>query len=91
MANQKIKKLGSNPLDWIGQSNQEQKKIPKESDKISNIIEEKRETFIVRTELSDKIKDYAYWERIKQKDAINLMLEYFFKNHPTKKRPEENK
>lgn len=89
----KNKKLGSNPLDslgWIGNSNPNQKNKTKDGlDK--PLKKEKRETFIVRTDLTEKIKDYAYWERIKQKDVINLILESFFKDNPVKQRPDESK
>jgi|TARA_Y100000389_G_C17464170_1_gene524162 hypothetical protein len=82
-------RLGNNPLDWIGKETKDLK-----SKKIRNDVEtrqeerEKRETFIVKVSLSEKIKDYAYWERKKQKDTLNYILEEFFKNNPTKKRPE---
>jgi len=39
-----------------------------------------RMTFIVRKDLLEKLRDYAYTERIDQKEAINRALEHFLKN-----------
>ena len=39
-----------------------------------------RMTFIVRKDLLEKLRDYAYTERIDQKEAINQALEHFLKN-----------
>ena len=86
----KNKKLGSNPLDWIGKDPnivvEKQKEKPPSEKKV---ILEKRETFILKTDLTEKIKDYAYWERITQKDVINSILESFFKDNPVKPRPSD--
>ena len=54
--------------------------------------EETRATFIVKKELLEKIKDIAYWERVKIKDIINLALEeviaiYEKNNSKTNPRP----
>jgi hypothetical protein len=54
--------------------------------------EETRATFIVKKELLEKIKDIAYWERVKIKDIINLALEeviavYEKNNNKTNPRP----
>lgn len=85
----KNKKLGSNPLDWIGKTtNITEEKKEKVLHK-KKVTLEKRETFIVKTDLTEKIKDYAYWERITQKDVINFILESFFKNNPVKPRPSD--
>ena len=81
MTNKK-NKLGNNPLDWIG------KPINTTPPK-KKILEEKRETFIVKIDLSEKIKDFAYWERMKQKEALNFILEEFFKDKNIKNRPQE--
>lgn len=78
-------RLGNNPLDWIGKDikNPTDKKEPK---KEANPTE-KRETFIIKTSLSEKIKDFSYWERMKQKDVLNSILEEYFEKNPVKKRP----
>lgn len=102
---QKTKKLGSNPLDWIGKKPQsltdsvkthssdeeisQKKSKPKEREKeLEEKVEEKRETFIIKTKYSEKIKDFAYWERLKQKDAIDIIMEEFFKSKNIKPRPD---
>lgn len=35
----------------------------------------KRETFILKVEISEKLRDYAYTERLSIKDAVNNLLE----------------
>ena len=53
--------------------------------------EETRATFIIKKELLEKIKDIAYWERVKIKDIINLALEeviaVYEKNNNNKTNP----
>lgn len=39
-----------------------------------------RATFIVKCDLLDKLKDYAYTERITLKSALNTALEEFLQN-----------
>lgn len=39
-----------------------------------------RATFIVRCELLEKLKDYAYTERVTLKDALNTALEQFLED-----------
>jgi len=38
-----------------------------------------RATFIMKQEYLDKIKAYAYWERLQIKDVLDDMCEQFFK------------
>jgi len=45
-----------------------------------------RHTFILKDEFIEKIKDYAYWERLEIKDVINNILEDYFKNKKVKSR-----
>ena len=40
----------------------------------------KRQTYFLRTDLEEKIKSYAYWERFKISEVVNLALEDFFKS-----------
>lgn len=42
-------------------------------------------------ELIEKIKDYAYWERMTQHQVVVKALELFFDNRSIKSRPEEEK
>ncbi len=97
MSKNKSPRLGNNPLEWIGKNSNtltEEKKvglIAKDSIKKKTKKEEsleKRETFIIKVDLSEKIKDFSYWERIKQKDALEIIIEEFFKTRNVKKRPE---
>lgn len=41
---------------------------------------ETRATFIIKIPLLDKVKAYAYWERLSIKDVMNMALDEFFKN-----------
>lgn len=43
--------------------------------------EETRATFIVKKELLEKVKDIAYWERVRIKDVVNLALEKVVKKY----------
>ena len=94
MTKQKQKnRLGDNPLDnlsWIGKDHIESKKEKSNKQPEKEEKREKRETFIIEVELSEKIKDYAYWSRQKQKDVVNHIFKEFFKDTPTKRRPEED-
>lgn len=46
-----------------------------------------RATFIMREGYLDKVKDYAYWERLQIKDVIDDALENYFLNKKVRKRP----
>jgi hypothetical protein len=82
-------RLGDNPLEWIG------KDVPKTNTKkdikSKSSTSEKRETFIIKVDLSEKLKNYAYWERMQQKEVINHILEDFFSKNPVKQRPKTEK
>ena len=39
---------------------------------------ETRATFIVREDLLEKVKDFAYWERLQIKEVVNTALEQYF-------------
>jgi len=41
----------------------------------------------VYSELTEKIKDYAYWEGLTQQEVILQSLEHWLKNKPIKSRP----
>jgi hypothetical protein len=40
----------------------------------------KRQTYFLRSDIEEKIKGYAYWERLKISEVVNLALESFFKD-----------
>ena len=100
MSKNKTSKLGSNPLDhlsWVAKDKNTDTEVSKKSkskktealEKKEKAPEEKRETFQIKVELSEKIKNYAYWERLKQKEALNLIIEEFFKDKTVKPRLEK--
>lgn len=70
-----MSKLGNNPLF----SNDDIKTI-KQANTDPTLDEYTRMTFIVKKELLDKLRDYAYTERIDLKEAINTALDSFLKN-----------
>lgn len=47
----------------------------------------RRQTYYIRVELIEKLKAYAYWERRKMSEVVNMVLEEFFKDQEVKKIP----
>jgi hypothetical protein len=41
-------------------------------------VGETRATFIVREDLLEKVKNFAYWERLQIKEVVNTALEQYF-------------
>lgn len=50
-----------------------------------------RATFILKQEYLEKIKAYAYWERLQIKDVFDDMCEQFFKDKKVRSIPERRK
>ena len=86
----KRKAIGRDPLSWIGEeegpkTKTKVKRLPsrpgKQSlpGKLSKPVT-KRQTYHLNSELIHKVKNYAYWERLKISEVINLALQDFFKN-----------
>lgn len=50
-----------------------------------------RATFIMKQEFLEKIKAYAYWERVQIKDVLDEMCEQFFENKKVRSIPEKQK
>lgn len=50
-----------------------------------------RATFILKQEYLEKIKAYAYWERLQIKDVFDEMCEQFFKDKKIRSIPERKK
>ena len=51
-----------------------------------------RHTYVARTDLLDKLKDYAYTNRLSMKDAYELMMEQFLADkHDLVKRKREQR
>lgn len=46
-----------------------------------------RHTYYVRVDLLDKLRGYAYWERIGISELINQILEEFFEDKEVKPKP----
>lgn len=46
-----------------------------------------RRTFYIRTDLDEKIRAYAYWERLGISGAVNMALDNFFKSVEVKRIP----
>lgn len=95
------KRLGTIPkgLEWIAQEPEARSTMP--ALKMGNIeipaarrgLQEDltRATFILREEHLEKIKAYAYWERIQIKDVLEEMCEQFFENKKVRSVPEKRK
>ncbi len=98
------KRLGAIPkgLEWISQ-NEEQGLSAPATAKINlgqfEISAAKRglqknltrATFIMQQEHLDKIKSYAYWQRVQIKDVLEHMCEQFFKDKVIRSIPEKRK
>lgn len=93
MSKQDNKKMGTDPLAWINQEPEETglpqaprsnmgrpRTIYREYEKTSQEGLRDgytRATFIVREDLLEKLKDYAYTERETLKDVVNKMIAEF--------------
>jgi len=85
----KEKKLGNDPLSWIGNNNHDSKEnISQTTEKHSTakIKKQERKDKEVRRTLwlthqnSENVDNYAYWERMTIKEVINAALQEYFKN-----------
>lgn len=47
----------------------------------------KRQTYYIQVELIEKLRAYAYWERKKISEVVNMALDEFFKDREVKKIP----
>ena len=99
------KRLGAIPkgLEWISeQSQQVEKRMPayKLNDQDSQVVSAAkrglaqdltRATFIMQQEYLEKIKAYAYWERVQIKDVLDEMCAQFFEDKKVRSIPERKK
>lgn len=96
------KRLGTVPkgLEWIaGEIDEQESVVP--AAKLSDIsipaakrgLQEDliRATFIIRQDHLEKIKAFAYWERIQIKDVIEEMCEQFFEGKKVRSIPQKQK
>lgn len=86
-----MSRIKNNPLNWIDKEPEEEKQKPirpqqnvrREYTKSSQEgLKENwtRATFIVREDILEKFKDYAYTERLTHKELINSILEDYLKD-----------
>jgi hypothetical protein len=95
------KRLGTVPkgLEWISTELEEQIIVP--AAKVSDLsipaakrgLQEDliRATFIIKQDHLEKIKAFAYWERIQIKDVIEDMCNQFFENRRIRSIPQKQK
>jgi len=95
------KRLGTIPkgLEWIAQESEVKVAMP--ALKMNNLevpaarrgLQQDliRATFILREEHLEKIKAYAYWERLQIKDVLEEMCEQFFENKKVRSIPDRSK
>ena len=75
--------LGQDPLGWIKDTKEDGKpSILRKQEKLSlqSIPKTKRQTYHLKVELIEKVREYAYWERLGVSEVVNIALEEFFKD-----------
>lgn len=95
------KRLGTVPkgLEWISQDTEITPVVPAAKITDYSIPAAKRglqedlirATFIIKQEHLEKIKAFAYWERIQIKDVIEEMCEQYFENKKVRSIPDRQK
>jgi len=81
--NKKKPRVGSDPLAWIRDTTKRKGKQGKQGKPGNQELlgkQIKRQTYHLETDLIDKIKKYAYWERMKVSEVVNRALREFFKD-----------
>ncbi len=95
------KRLGTVPkgLEWISAA-QEEHDMPISKQHIDHLIPAAkrglqedliRATFILKQDYLEKIKAYAYWERLQIKDVFDDMCEQYFKDKKVRSVPDRRK
>lgn len=75
-------RVGSDPLAWIKDTTKAKGKQGKPSKLSKQELlnkQTKRQTYHLEIDLVEKIKKYAYWERLRVSDIVNQALREFFK------------
>jgi hypothetical protein len=75
--------LGQDPLGWIKDTKEESKPSTlRKQGKLSlhSKPKTKRQTYHLEVELIEKVREYAYWERLGVSEVVNIALEEFFKD-----------
>jgi len=73
-------RVGSDPLAWIRDTTRGRGKQGKLGKQELPGKQTRRQTYHMEIELIDKIKEYAYWKRLKVSEVVNEALREFFKN-----------
>ncbi|MFA5998441.1 MAG: hypothetical protein WC747_00270 [Candidatus Babeliales bacterium] len=97
------KRLGAIPkgLEWISErADKENKTMPLFKNSMDYQVPAAkrglqddliRATFILKQDYLEKIKSYAYWERLQIKDVFDEMCQQFFANKKVRSVPEKRK
>lgn len=72
-------RVGSDPLAWIKDTTKVKGKQGKLGKQELLGKRTKRQTYHLEMDLVEKIKKFAYWERIKVSEVVNQALREFFK------------
>jgi len=76
-------RVGSDPLAWIKDTTKAKGKQGKPGKLRKQELpgkQIKRQTYHLDLDLIEKIKKYAYWQRLKVSEVVNQALREFFKN-----------
>ena len=73
-------RVGSDPLAWIKDTTKKKGNQGKPSKQELLGKQTRRQTYHLKIDLIEKIKKYAYWERIKVSEVVNQALKEFLKN-----------
>lgn len=77
--NKKKPRVGSDPLAWIRDTREKGKQGKLSKQELLG-KQTKRQTYHLEADLIDKIKKYAYWERVRVSEVVNRALKEFFKD-----------
>ena len=73
-------RVGTDPLAWIKDTTEAKGKQGKPGKQELLGKQTRRQTYHLEIDLVEKIKKYAYWERLKVSEVVNRALREFFKN-----------
>lgn len=86
------RRLTNNPLEWI-EGGQEETGKSKGKDSRKRGLKKGwiRSSIVVKEEYLNKLKAYAWWERLSTRDVLNEALEQYFKDKEVKPIPEDRR
>ena len=73
-------RVGTDPLAWIKDTTKAKGKQGKLGKQELPGKQTRRQTYHLEMDLVEKIKKFAYWERLKVSDVVNQALREFFKD-----------